>query len=312
MRVLITGAAGNLGALAAQYFLDHTTAQLNLMYHHKVISQALVQNSRVTAFQCDLGDEQSIAPAIRNVDVIIHFAGKLFQASPEKFLPTTNVEYFRNLVRVAKKSQIKKIILISFPHVEGNTTVDHPSTNKLDQMPVSVHAQTRLAEEKILLNEIDTPVILRVGMVYGAGILMPDAARWFARRRLLCVWKEPTPIHVISKWDFCECLVQATLQPTARGTYNIGDDGIQTLQEFLDFACTQWKVRKPWRMPVQLIYFAASIFELVSKLFKVQSPLTNDFIDIGRVSYHGDTSRMKQELLPTLKYSTIVEGKELF
>ena len=39
-------------------------------------------------------------------------------------------------------------------------------------------------------------------MIYGRGILMIDAARWLARRRLLCVWKEPTLFHLLSTADF--------------------------------------------------------------------------------------------------------------
>ena len=67
-------------------------------------------------------------------------------------------------------------------------------------------------------------------------------------------------------------------------------------------------IQKPWRMPLWLIYFAAGIFELVSKIFGTISPLTKDFIDIGRVSYYGETSRFRAELLPVLKYSNINEG----
>ena len=61
-------------------------------------------------------------------------------------------------------------------------------------------------------------------------------------------------------------------------------------------------------MPLWLIYLAAEIFEFVSRVFKTKSPLTKDFIDIGRVSYYGDTSRFRAELLPLLKYSNINEG----
>lgn len=37
----------------------------------------------------------------------------------------------------------------------------------------------------------------RVGMGYGKGILMIDAAKWFAKRRLLGVWRDPTEIHLM-------------------------------------------------------------------------------------------------------------------
>lgn len=198
--------------------------------------------------------------------------------------------------------------MISFPHVEGPTSRKRPAKGSLNGDPISVHARTRLEEEKYLFSEIEHPVSLRVGMVYGRGILMIDAAEWFAKRLLLGVWREPTEIHLISKTDFCRAVVAAIKSSTASGIYHIGDEGNDTLQSFLDFACDIWKCPKPWRMPLWLIYCAAEICESVSSVFKTKSPLTRDFIDIGRVSYYGDTSRFRSELLPSLKYANINEG----
>lgn len=98
------------------------------------------------------------------------------------------------------------------------------------------------------------------------------------------------------------------LKEDARGIYHVGDDGHDTLQSFLDAACGVWGVRKPWRMPLALIYGAAALFESVSKVFDTKSPLTRDFIDIGRVSYYGDTSRFRNELLQDLMYPTLSDG----
>jgi hypothetical protein len=197
---------------------------------------------------------------------------------------------------------------ISFPHVEGVTSRRAPATGRLDGNPISVHAKTRLEEEKHLFKEIDTPISLRVGMVYGKGILMIDAAKWFAKRCALGVWKERTEIHLISKTDFCRAAVVAIRNDKALGIYHVGDEGDDTLQSFLDLACEVWGCRKPWRMPLALVYKAAWISEFVSKLLNTKSPLTGDFIDIGRVSYYGDTSRFRAELLPKLIYRNINEG----
>jgi hypothetical protein len=53
---------------------------------------------------------------------------------------------------------------------------------------------------------------------------------------------------------------------------------------------------------------AARAFEFVSRRFNIASPLTKDFIDIGRISYYGDTSRFRRELLPWLVYRSIRDG----
>lgn len=311
--VLITGAAGNLGSLLARYIMDHETdLDLILMQHHKTIPSDIRSHPRVQVRPADLSRIETLDSCLDGADIIVHFAGVLFKANPEKFLYETNIRYFENLVAAAKEKNINKIILISFPHVEGPTSRLAPATGRLDGCPISVHAKTRLEEEKHLFKEIRKAVSLRVGMVYGKGILMIDAAKWFAKRRLLGVWREPTEIHLISKTDFCRAVAAAITNENATGVYHIGDEGDDTLQSFLDAACEVWRCQKPWRMPLWLIYCAACLFERISGWFGTLSPLTKDFIDIGRVSYYGDTYRFRNELVPVLEYPTIEKGvKEL-
>ncbi len=309
MNVLITGAAGNLGSLVSRYIRDNEKdLNLILMQHWTAVPGDLKDSARVAVRAADLSKPETLDGCLAGADTIVHFAGVLFKANPEKFLYETNIGYFKNLVRAARSKKIEKVILISFPHVEGPSSRQRPARGSLNGEPVSVHARTRLEEEKCLFREVECPVSLRVGMVYGKGILMIDAARWFAKRFLLGVWREPTQIHLISKTDFCRAAVAAIKHPGASGIYHVGDEGNDTLQSFLDFACDIWKCRRPWRMPLWLIYLAAEVFEMVSKVFKTKSPLTKDFIDIGRVSYHGDTTRFRSELLPVLKYATVYEG----
>jgi len=309
MNVLITGAAGNLGSLLAKHILDkEKNLSLILMQHRIKVASDIQKNSRADVRFADLSKSKTLSECLDGADVIVHFAGVLFKANPEKFLYDTNIQYFKNLVDAANEKQIRKVILISFPHVEGPTSRKEPAAGRLDRNPISVHAQTRLEEEKYLFRKIAKPISLRVGMVYGKGILMIEAAKWFAKRRILCVWDEPTEIHLISKTDFCRATVAAIINDNANGIYHVGDEGHDTLQSFLDFSCELWGYARPRRVPLWFIYLAARFFELASKLFDAKSPLTKDFIDIGRVSYYGDTSRFRAELLPELKHRIVHEG----
>jgi len=313
--ILITGAAGNLGGLLANH-LKNTDLNLHLMTHIKDVDKNLRGKSNVKIFKADLSDKNSLDESLKGVDVIVHFAGILFKNNPEKFLPVTNTQYFCNLLDKAIEHNVKRIILISFPHVEGETTPEKPSTDRLDGTPSSVHALTRLEEEKLLFGREKEgsyeAVSLRVGMVYGKGILMIDAALWFAKHYILGIWKKPTHIHLISTFDFLESTKNAIIKDNIRGIYNIGDEGRQTLQEFFDDITEFRGYHKPWRMPVGLIMFAAEVFELFSKIFGTRSPLTKDFIKIGMASYYGDTKKMRAELLPTLKYKNYKDGIESF
>lgn len=314
-RVAITGAAGNLGGLLAHGLLKEAI-ELNLLIHKKDLNDELKSQEKVKTFKIDLADKSTLVSALEDVDVIVHFAGVLFKANPEKFLPRTNTQYFRNLLDVAVEKQVKRIILISFPHVEGESSLEQPAKGSLKGNPESMHAKTRLEEEKLLFEYSQKykfeAVSLRVGMVYGKGILMIDAAQWFARHYMLGVWRKDTYIHLISKVDFVDSTIVAILKPNVQGIYHLGDDGIQTLQAFLDDITFYKGNKKPWRMPIWMIMTAARSFEFFSALFNTRSPLTVDFIKIGMVSYYGDTERMREELLPDLKYKTYKDGLELF
>jgi nucleoside-diphosphate-sugar epimerase len=309
--ILITGAAGNLGSLLARHLIPGGH-KLRLMYHRKPLPPDLAGAPNVLPIQADLAKPETLPPAVVGADVIVHFAGVLFAPRPERFLPVTNTQWFSNLLGAAIEAKVERVILISFPHVEGPTTPDHPATGRLDREPISVHAKTRLEEERLLMGRTQgtetTPVVLRLGMVYGRGILMIDAARWLAQRRLLGVWREPTWFQLISIVDYLRATEAAILRPGIRGIYHVGDEKPVTLQHFLDEACRVWNCPRPFRIPLWTIYAAAWLCEVFGTVARKPSPLTRDFITIGRVSHWGDTRRAREELIPRLEYPTLEDG----
>jgi nucleoside-diphosphate-sugar epimerase len=311
MRVLITGAAGNLGGFVARDLLARPH-RLRLMVHRTPVSASLADAPRVEVVQADLSRAETLPAAVAGVDTIVHFAGVLFRPFPERFLPTTNLEYVRALSRAAVAAGVRRFILVSFPHVEGETTPEAPASGARDGNPISVHARTRLAAEHALLDEARRSsmhvVILRSGLVYGRGVLMIEVGRWLMRRRLLGVWRRPTWIHPLALPDFLSCVRAAIERPRVRGVYLLGDDLPMTLQDFLDALAWQWGYARPWRAPAPLFYAAGLASELWGALWGTPAPLTRDFIRIGMVSHVGDTRRMKAELLPRLAFPTLRDG----
>lgn len=309
--ILITGAAGNLGSRLARHLLP-SGHRLRLMVHETPLPEDLASGDDVRAVRADLGDPATLPPAVKGADVIVHFAGRLFAPRPERFLPETNTGWFANLMSAALAAEVGKVILISFPHVEGPTTPEEPATGRLDREPISVHARTRLEEERLLVERtrdtVTTPVILRLGMVYGRGILMIEAARWLARRRLLCVWREPTIFQLVATADYLRAVEAAIVQRGIRGIYHVGDERPVTIQEFLDEACRAWGCPPPHRIPFAAIYAAACLCELLALVARSRSPLTRDFVRLGRVSHWGDTSRAREELIPELECPTLEAG----
>lgn len=285
------------------------------MIHRKKLPDDIRTFRNASVFQADLADPRTLAAPCKDADCIVHFAGVLFAPRPKKFLPRTNLGYVQNLVAAALQAGVRKFILISFPHVEGETTPDNPATGRLDGRPNSVHARTRLAAEKHLFGTCEgtsmIPVALRAGMVYARGVLMIDAARWLMKHHLMAVWKRPTWNHLLALPDFLSCVQSAIEREAIRGVYNCVDDKPVTLQEFLDCAAAHWAFRKPRRLPRWSFYVAAWCCEAFATIFAVTSPLTRDFIRIGMASSVADNSKMKADLLPRLAFPTLEEGLPL-
>jgi nucleoside-diphosphate-sugar epimerase len=314
MKILITGAAGNLGSFLARN-LGASGYELNLLVRIRPVPGDVARIPHARVFRGDLGRAETLAEPLRGVDAVVHLGGVLFKPRPERFLPVTNVRYVRNVVDAARAAGVGKIILVSFPHVEGESSPDRPARGTLAGNPASVHARTRLAAEKYLFASCQgastVPVVLRPGMIYGRGILMVEAARWLLRRRLLAVWPEPTYVHLLALPDFLAATAAAIEKPDAAGIYNLGDEGRLTLQEFADALADRWGYARPRRLPRWTFYVAAGTVELYASAFGTRAPLTRDFVKIGMASYYGDTSRMKAELVPALQYPTLKEGLTL-
>jgi nucleoside-diphosphate-sugar epimerase len=195
MEILITGAAGNLGSLLARRMIGGPY-RLRLLVHRKPLPSDIPRHNNVSVYKGDLADATTLIEPCEGTDCIVHFAGVLFRPRPERFLPVTNIEYVKNLVDAAAGAGVRKFILVSFPHVEGESTPENPATGRLDGNPESVHAKTRLAAEKYMFETCKgtktTGVALRPGMIYSRGVLMIEAAKWLLKRRLLGVWYKPT------------------------------------------------------------------------------------------------------------------------
>jgi nucleoside-diphosphate-sugar epimerase len=263
----------------------------------------------------DLARPETLQQACAGIDCIVHLAGVLFAPLPERFLARTNVGYVKDLVKAAKAAGVRKFVLVSFPHAEGETTPDHPAVGRLDATPEVIHFRTRLEAERVLIEATkDGPmvaVVFRAGIVYGKGVRLIEAARWMLRHHLLAVWRKPTWAHLIALPDFLTALQAAIELESARGIYQVCDDVPITIRDFLDRLAHHYRCHRPWRLPAWMFRLAGVSCETASLLFRVPAVLNRDIVKAGMTSCVADTSRMKRELLPVLGYPTIDQGLKL-
>lgn len=314
-RILITGGAGNLGTFLARHLIQQDIGSIRLMVHARAPAPDLEAHPLIEIVQADLDQPATLSAACAGVSAVVHTAGKLFHPWPERFLERTNVTYVMNLLDACSRANVERFCLISFPHVEGETSPSRPAEGRLDGRPGSIHARTRLAAEQALLQAAQdgqmTPVILRAGMIYGQGVLMIEGARRLMAHRLLPVWRDPTWIHLLSLPDFVGAVQAALTAPSVSGIYLLGDEAPLTLQEFLDRTADHWGFQRPLRLPAWLFPLAGFLAEIGAAVLRTPAPITRDFIRIGMASYVGDTTRMRMELVPELDYPSLESGINL-
>jgi nucleoside-diphosphate-sugar epimerase len=256
VKILITGAAGNLGSRLAQHLLTGRHV-LRLLVHRSPLPFAISGQPQVSVWRADLGQTASLEEACAGMDCVVHLAGVLFAPLPQRFLPKTNVGYVRNLAQAAKHAGVGKFVLLSFPHVEGETTPEHPATGRLDATPAVVHFRTRLEAESHLVRACKgssmIPLVFRAGIVYGKGIKLIEGAQWMMRHHLMAIWRRPTWAHLIALPDFLSALQGAIENPNASGVYQVCDDGPLLLQDFLDRLADHYGCPRPWRLPAWVV-----------------------------------------------------------
>ncbi len=311
MRVLVPGAAGDLGSAIAADLLARGH-RVRLGWHRTPLPAALAQHPLAEACRVDLSTSEDLPAAVAGVEAVVHCAGRLFAPRPERFLHETNVRWVERAAGAAVAAGAGRFVLLSFQHIEEGTTPERPATGRQDVTPVALHARTRLAAELALMatckGTATTPVILRLGIVYGRDVKLVRAARWLLRRRMLAVWREPTWVHLIALRDAVAAVAAAIEKPGARGLYNVCDERPLSVQEFLDALADADGCPHAWRLPAWCLRAAAAVTESFAGFFGTAAPLNRDILRMGMTSAVADTSRCRAELLPKLTCPTLVEG----
>ena len=312
MRIVIAGATGNLGVLVSR-FLSNFSHELVLLLHRRSLPQDLSSKQNVYVKKIDLNDPLSLRGCCESADTVVSMAGVLFRGAPEKFLPITNTRHVANLVNEAVYAGVKKFVLLSFPHVEGETSPQRPAKGVLPELdPEPIHAKTRLEAERYLVRTCDSTglryLILRAGVIYGRDVKLIEAARRYLRLRALAVWRKPIWVHLLTLPDFLDLTRLSIEDSSMHGILNIADDAPLLLQDFMDQLAEHWGYSHPIRLPERFFTSAAYALDLVSRLFHCAIPLNPDILRMALTSAVADTSRLRMELGYRLRYPTLADG----
>ncbi|MEN4919592.1 NAD(P)-dependent oxidoreductase [Achromobacter spanius] len=112
-RLLLTGAAGNLGLVLRPRLKDHADI---LRVSDVAPMAAAGQGEEVVP--CNLADAPAVSELVRGVDAIVHLGGVSVERPFEEILPA-NIQGVYNVYEAARLHGVKRIVFASSNHVIG-------------------------------------------------------------------------------------------------------------------------------------------------------------------------------------------------
>ena len=181
MKCLVTGANGFIGTNLVRYLLDagHEVRAVDSSEQAGSIAGNRLENIHVARSMVDSAIWQAVC---RDVEVIFHLAGRVHHGdssltSARSVYFRDNLEMTRVLAKAAVKARVRRFVFASSVAVYGTASVAGEAFREDSPVaphPDNVYAQSKRAAEEFLLSDnvcaALTPVVIRLPLVYGAGV----------------------------------------------------------------------------------------------------------------------------------------------
>jgi nucleoside-diphosphate-sugar epimerase len=316
MKVLVTGAAGDIGSALIPTLLKRGYQVRGLV--RKEAQAKTLQKAGVETWQGDMTDKSSLHGIAEGIQAVYHLAAVLWVPNPRVDIPKVNYCGTANVADEFAGKKIERFIFPSFPLILG------PSKKLLKELlpqeapsaPTFYHAIYKKKAEEYLLDlhaKGALPItILRLGTVYGPNTLLIRTVTGLLKLRIFAIaGSGENLIQMCHIEDVVQGMILALEKKAARGKiYNICDNKAVTMKEFIYALADRLRVRRPPTMPTSLVMAAAFASASWARVTGSQ-PLTNpEIVKMSVSSFVADNSRAKEELGFSPKYPTIYQGIE--
>ena len=237
---LITGGNGFLGGFIARSLLDRG-AKVRII---DVVDDPK-RDPRSDFFKVDVLDKEKMLQAINGVDYVHHNAALVpLKKAGDRFWQV-NVDGTRNVLEAAKSAGVKHLSHMSSSAIFGSINEhDCPITDKTPTHPAETYGRSKLAGERIIQKEMETPQGMSCSIIRPRTIVGSERLGIF---QILYEWiSEGRNIYIIGNGsnlfqfahvdDLVDVSIESAIQQK-RGFFNIGTDRYRTLREDLEDLC---------------------------------------------------------------------------
>jgi nucleoside-diphosphate-sugar epimerase len=237
MKVVVTGAAGYIGAAAVARLLDagHAVAGLDCLRFGGTAVLGSYLTGRFTLTRGDIRDRSLVARVLADADAVVHLAGIVGDpacAAEPGLARAVNLDAAVALHDAARRAGVARFVFASTCSVYGHC--DHPADETAPPYPLSLYAQTKADAEARLLGAAPggmATTVLRFATVYGLAprmrfdlVVNTFVARALTTGRVQvftpAAWRPL--IHVADVADAITSVVQAPAATVAAQVFNAG------------------------------------------------------------------------------------------
>jgi dihydroflavonol-4-reductase len=170
MNILVTGASGFIGSAFVKALIAEKSSYNIYCAVRKTSKMENLENLEVEFVNFDLEDYSTFLPAVKNKDIVVHFAALFNFQSPEEDLLRINVEATKHLAKACIEAKVKHFVYCSTTEALGKVV---NGTEESEYSPDEIYGKSKMKAEQILLEMQEKDhlplTIVRPSGVYGPG-----------------------------------------------------------------------------------------------------------------------------------------------
>ena len=312
MKILITGATGLLGGylLAALQQRDEQIRALVLPAENaeKLLAQG------VEVVRGDVTDASTLAPAVKNRELIIHLAGMMGVDRPLADYRLVNVSGSENLYRAAQAAGVRRFVQTSSHTVYGlgyGRFLTEKDALRPDPDPYSLTKAEgdRLIRRLMLTSSMET-VILRPGTFFGPGdrLHFGRIAQRIKNGKGVIIGQGDNALPFCYVTDVVQGFLLAAYHEKAPGNvYNISNDRPLTQHELFNAVADDISGERPGRhLPYLPMYYGSIVAERIAHITHTRPIVTR----LGVMMFGSDNRHSVEKARRELGYEPKVEIRD--
>lgn len=310
MNVLITGATGLLGSHLIKE-LQQRGERIRALVLPVENAEGLLRQG-VEVVRGDITDASTLAPAVRDIDLIFHLAGMMGVWRPLSDYRLVNVNGSENLYKVAQAANVRRFVHTSSHTVYGLGYGRHMTESDLlrpDPDPYSITKAEgdRLIRRLMLTSDMET-VILRPGTFFGPGdrLHFGRMAQKTKDGKALIIGRGDNALPFCYVSDVVQGFMLAGYHENAPGNvYNITNDRPMTQLEMYNAIADAVDGKRPKiHLPYLPIYYGSIVAErIVARVTRTKPVVT----ELGALMFGSDNRHSVEKARCELGFEPKVE-----